>query len=681
MSDSSSIQQLVQQLAPRNKPLAEFLAKVLEADGALASVLPNYSPREQQVQLVHYIAASIDQGSHLVGEGPCGVGKSVAYLVPAIYHAIQTSDRVVVATANIALQHQLVEKDLPMLKRALPLNFSYSLMKGRGNYLCHRELTELKSKDLFRYRMDSADRASVKRLLKWAEITETGDKEELSEGIDDAIWRMVSVSSEECDGKACEYYERCFTERAKLRAKNSLVIVTNYHLLFADMSIRMKLGKEEAIIPNYDIVIGDEAHKMADIARAFFGFTLGPRSISIVTKNLEKHHFTHEADHIKSLSKDYFEMVQRYFNSGRYKTKLREPLGETVVGETAKQLEASLKIAAAHLEPAEDDHEEDAPLRRRRAKFIKEVSGRVRHFTYLFDKNLISWINVSKKGYLTLEAQPYRIEGLVNRPLFQDNKSVVLVSATMTAQGSFDFITDQVGVTNDPRLGRLVVHSPFDHEKQAILVIPHDTPNPKTTAWDTYAQYVAKAVAWMALVLEGKTLGLFTSHKMLNFVTEYLRRSLAGSGIKVLKQGDMSKVKLVDTFKTSNAVLLGTESLWQGIDVPGDALTGVLIDKLPFATPDDPISATVTELNSDWFIRYSVPKATLMLKQGIGRLIRTHNDRGALVVLDPRLVDTSWGKRILNSLERMTLSRSLADIAPFIDNFDTHYRKDSNNGE
>ncbi|MBN1773204.1 MAG: DEAD/DEAH box helicase family protein [Deltaproteobacteria bacterium] len=633
---------------------ADYIDEVLGATGYLAKKFSGYMPRPGQIALARAVDAAIRDGEHIMAEGPTGTGKSIGYATPATYHAAQSGKRVVIATANIALQEQLVRKDLPLLAEVLPWGFTFALLKGKNNFLCLDRFYEAESKgelDLFD---DPADVDLQRAIVDWARATNTGDVSELPFEPPPRLWRRFSVSADDCKGSDCHFYDECHAARARAAAAEANVVVTNYHLLFAHLQVREATG-EDLVLPPFDIAILDEAHKAADIARDFFGFRVTAGGVRWVGRLLSKTGDTKLADKLTSEADRFFERLLALRRSPSYKTRLRQPhpvpwselhgaLHEVARGYTAASEEAA-------------DTDERAELRRalRRAETLAE---QIEAAMTLADSGAVYFIDEDTKGRATLCAKPIEVADRLRRTLFGATHSVTVTSATLSTGGSFNFIASELGVP-EPRA--IIADSPFRWEEQALLIVPEGMPEPNDPS---FPASVASTFSEIIDLARGRTLGLFTSYRNLN--ATYQR--VAGNGHRVLKQGDMPRTALIEEFRRDvGSVLLGTESFWAGVDVPGESLSCVVIDRLPFPTPDDPVLDAITQRDRRWFTNYSVPRAVIAFKQGFGRLIRTVTDRGVVVVLDRRLVTKPYGRLFTDSLPNVLKSRRLDSIRRFLE--------------
>jgi ATP-dependent DNA helicase DinG len=628
--------------------MSSYVDQVFGARGLLAQRFPGYAPRTGQLRLTEAVDRALAHDQHLLGEAPCGVGKSIGYSVPAIWHAVHRERKVVIATANIALQDQLVRKDLPLLAEILPWPFRFAVLKGRQNYLCRARLDDVI--EIRRRHMPLpfpiADSDDFDRLVAWADKTRTGDQADLGFAPSGRMWSEVSTSSDECQGNSCRYSDACFANDARDEAAEAHVIVTNYHLLFAHLQLRMLTGRD-LLLPAFDAVICDEAHEMADIARATFGWDMSVRTMRRLVRDTAK---WADATSLSSAGEAYFVALHR-----------RSPLSQERVTSTAcgesEALCASLDQIDKALErtPADtDERKAELEAVRRRARMIRERIGEGASPT---DRDRVYWLE-RERGAVRLCSRPVDVAPLLHALLFKQAQTACLVSATLTTNRRFDFIRRETGI---PRAAaELAVESPFDFRKQALLVLPKTLPQP---THGSFSDAVVDAVARVVDAADGRTLGLFTSHRMVDLVYQRVR----GGRHRVLKQGDLPKAELLRVFRCDvSSVLLGTTSLWTGVDIPGEALSALVIDRLPFPRPDDPILAVLHDRDPDFFGKHVLPRTAIQLQQGVGRLIRSVSDRGVVVLLDRRVRDKAYGRYLLGSLPLMPIDSSIESIGPFL---------------
>jgi ATP-dependent DNA helicase DinG len=633
--------------------MGEYIDTVFGPNGIFARRFQGYAPRHGQIELTRAVDRAIEENAHLMAEAPTGTGKSIAYLVPAIQHAVQHGKRVLVVTGNIALQEQLVGKDLPLLAEVLPWEFTFALLKGRQNYLCPSRLYEQEAEPQLDIPGEPFDVDAYQAILAWAETTETGDKSELPFEPPARLWKRFSITSEDCKGNECRFRDQCFAAKAKARAEQAMVVVTNYHMLLLHLHLREITGRD-LILPPFDIAICDEGHKMADIARDFFGFRITLGSVRWAGRLLTRLGHAHLAQVLEAEASAFFDALDTYARSDAYDRRLRVP---GVVPHQALRA-ALVETFRAYQESMDDvlDSDARAELTRAMARAMALVI-QLDSSTALTDEDSVYFLDRLPKGGVALASKVVDVSERLRKLFLDATPSVIVTSATLTTGGSFEHAKREMGVLE---ARELVVESPFDFEKQALLIVPEGLPSPQEPV---FADAVADAVARIVDLAEGRTLGLFTSYRNMNAAYE----RLAGSGYRVLRQGDAPRTQLIEAFRQDvRSVLLGTESFWAGVDVPGESLSCVVIDRLPFPPPDDPVLDAVSERDPDWFEEFSLPRAIIAFKQGFGRLIRSQLDRGVVVVLDERLVTKRYGKKFLRSLPFTLKSRRLANVRHFL---------------
>ncbi|WP_394847346.1 ATP-dependent DNA helicase [Pendulispora brunnea] len=609
-----------------------MIDQVFGTEGYLARA-PGYEPRPGQVTLARAIDEAIRTGKHLVAEGPCGIGKSKAYLVPAIHFAVTAGKRVLVATSSIALQEQLIRKDLPDLARELPWSFDYALLKGRTNYVCLEQRDQATNAGLHEPLM-----REFVEVARWARSTETGDKTDLPILPQDAVWSRFSMTSDMCPGKErCKQHAECFATIAKGRASQAHVVVTNYHMLV------LHLMHERRVLPPFDVVIMDEAHELPDIAREFRGFSVSRNAFFRLAQEAQRRGESALAAKLRDVSSAYFDTLKRFAASPYYKNMLQgevpidlEPL-RVVVGEFTDRCCKSLLVDYARTS-------------------IERVTAAAQQS----DENTVYWIDVSEAGHAAYRSKDVYVAEFFRRELWGNTPSVIAVSATLTSEGRFQFVRGELGVPNEAR--ELVVPSPFDIEHNALLVLPEGMPDPRDPAFpDAAAQQIIRVID----ACGGRTMCLFTSYESMRAIHERVARHYGGR-VRILRQGDMARNVLADEFKRDiDSVLFAVGSFWTGIDVPGPSLTGLVIEKLPFISRSDPVLLRMMEKDRRRaFVDYMVPRSILPWRQGVGRLIRTRRDFGVVVALDPRLTTEAYGARFLSSLPQMLRATS-TDAIPF----------------
>ncbi len=613
-----------------------MIAQVFGPGGLLERKFRGYEPREGQVRMAGAVERAIAEKAHLAVEAPCGIGKTYAYLVPAIARAASADSRAIVCTANIALQEQVFGKDLPALAGTLPEPFTTALIKGINNYLCLDRFEETAG-ELTRVTFDRRELRQWEKIRAWRQETDTGDVSDLDFEPEDAVWNRVNGVSDLCNGARCRFQGECFALEARRRARQARVIVTNYHLFFAHLAVRAA-GGGDAILPPADVVVCDEAHEMADIARDFFGMKLGPYSIGMLVRAARSLEREDAAEDLRSASRGFFERVRQ-----APERRLRTPKWTEADG-------LSRALAGFKEVLREARHGADEALQDRISKFsaaADRYAATLKSFLHLDDPNMVNWIERDDR-WARLCARAIDVSGILDEQLFRATPSVVMTSATLTAAGDFGFLRRETGAATARELR---VPSPFDFREQAIVVVPRLKASPNDPG---FAAEMSGHLNRIIRLLGGRTLCLFTSYRNLQACAEAAR----STGVTILRQGDKPRSRLLAKFrKDEGTALFATASFWQGVDVPGEALSCLTIDKIPFAHPDDPLLEALQERDPDCFMNYSLPKAILDLRQGFGRLIRTTADRGAVVIFDNRLFSRRYGAEVLSSLPDCAVHR------------------------
>lgn len=615
--------------ASTGRPGASVVDLVFGSGGELSKRFAGYEPRPGQVEMARAVEFALERGEVLLVEAPTGVGKSLGYLVPAI----ASKKRTIVVTANIALQEQLVRKDLPTLTEIMPEEFRFALAKGVSNYAC-LVAVEQAERDGVRAKLPVVDRGQWDEVLGWLSETKSGDLSELDFEPSPTVRQWSTTTSDDCPGSKCRKSSACYSMIARAAWQTADVVVTNYHLFFIDLALRSKGAP--GVLPDHDAVIFDEAHKAADIARDFFGFRITERAIANLARMLDGDPL---GDKLAKSAARLFSQLRAHRDSDDYKARIKVP-------DVVPELEAiapTLGEVAARLDrmAREETGNEQKHRLRQRAQRARDLAAQLDQTRRLVAGSV--YFLGGDRDRATLESKLIDVSGVLSEELFSKERPVVLASATLAAAGSdFSLVKRELGVS---RCRELTVDSPFDFSK-ATIVVPK-MPDPRER---DYAQAVAGAVARSVLAAGGRTLALFTSWRVLNATHERLSRmSLPFS---VMKQGDAPRTELVRRFREDvSSVLLGTESFWAGVDVPGEALSCVVIDRLPFTSPEDPVLDAICEADpKGWFHRYSLPRAILQFKQGFGRLIRSSEDRGVVVVLDNRLDTKPYGSQFYGAL-------------------------------
>jgi len=666
--------------------LGTDISLIFADSGPLATTLNGFEPRDGQRQMAAAVAGAIEGGGTLLAEAGTGTGKTLAYLIPAIL----SRQRVLVSTGTKNLQEQIFFKDLPTLTDALPVPFTATLMKGRSNYLCLHRFQSFEAEEtngLFE-RPEKAVFLPV--IQEWSKTTKTGDRAELRELPEDLpLWKEISAEADTCLGTECPRYGDCFVTLMRQRAAESDVVIVNHHLLCADASVRKSAYGE--VIPSCATLVVDEAHQLEDVATQYFGVAFSNYRVDDLLRDAHRLLATSsfEPNQAETLARALtrVSMHAHGFFTGLSLAQVQNPAEgrarytADAFGEHASDalalirslegLEATLALIASGIgdqgsgtsknafDPPSliPDPEMIATLQRRAG----ELRNDLRFLMRADDPDYVFYVEVRGKGGFSLRASPIDVSRIVRESLFDRYRSIVLTSATLAVDGSFAYVKGRLGLKDADEIR---VPSEFDFRTQALLYLPRRMPPPKSPS---FVEAVARETIALVTHSRGRAFVLFTSYRVLHAVRPFIEMAVP---YPVLVQGTAPRSALIDEFRSAgNAILLATSSFWQGVDVVGDALSCVVIDKLPFASPGDPVTSAridaITARGGDAFSDYQVPLAILSLQQGLGRLIRHRADRGVLAVLDPRLRTMGYGRRFLASLPPAPVTYDLATVGEF----------------
>jgi ATP-dependent DNA helicase DinG len=684
---------------------------VLGPGGRLARALPGYELREDQLAMARDVEAALRSRSYLVAEAGTGTGKTLAYLVPAVL----SGRRVIVSTATKTLQEQLWGKDIPLLRDACGLPFAAAYLKGRSNYYCLARGDEFARAPTFAAR----DEAHLwPRIEAWARETATGDRSEIDLPDHYQTWKDLSATSESCTGRECERYEDCFVTRARALAAEADVLLVNHHLFFADLAMRTSRAGVE-ILPEPDVVVFDEAHAIEDVATEYFGLQVSSYRLEELVRDAQRAVADRPdlASMMKQATAELRKASERFFHgvaeglragtmSERRGSRMRLPLpprgppmmsaasprtpisseqgGWGSAGSTAQGAERSrglphdndeglrALLTEALLAPLEREQarvdgslealreiltDAPSPALSQVARRAGELRVELAAVTAMKEPSRVYFGEVRGRGVF-LRAAPIDVAEELQARLYRRTDTVIFTSATLAAQGRFDYFRRQVGLAPEFDVTEARHPGPFDFARQAALVSPEGLPEPNAP---DFVPAAARAVRELTAITGGRAFVLCTSTRNM----QALHRASRDLPYRILLQGERPKAKLLELFREEPSVLFATASFWEGVDVPGEALSLVVIDRLPFAPPTDPVvAARLRALEAegrDAFSELQVPAAALALRQGFGRLVRTREDRGLVAVLDRRLVTKGYGRAFLATLPRCPLLRSLAE--------------------
>jgi len=631
---------------------------ILSAKGQLAQHLDGFAPREVQQELAEAVADTLEQKRILVAEAGTGTGKTFAYLVPAMMSGL----KIIVSTGTRNLQDQLFHKDVPLVRDALDLPVSVSLLKGRSNYLCTHRLALA---EVGHY-SSSSHANKIQSIRAWTGRTHLGDIAECSDISEtDPVWGQVTSTIENCLGSDCPDYEHCYLVSARRAAQAADIVVVNHHLLFADMAL-----KEDGfgdLLPAADAFIIDEAHQLPEVASGFFGHSISGNQLLELARDSETEfrRDINEGDELIKITDNLQKLIQD----------LRLALGQSLRRaawsevRTKSDVEAMVNAVAEQTETLQRYLKPFAERSKGLDSCYQRCSELLERFTLLTDNtpdDHIHWFETHKRSF-SIHLTPLDISDYFQKSLQALPAAWVFTSATLAVGDSFSHFTDRLGL-DDESSGQTVLtkqwESPFDYRSQALLYVPKDMPAPNEQG---YTRAVIDASYPVLKASEGRAFLLFTSHRALREAAEILAEE---TDYPMFVQGDAPRDTLLEQFReTPNAILLGTSSFWEGVDVRGDALSCVIIDKLPFASPGDPVlSARIEAMKKkgiNAFMKYQLPEAVITLKQGAGRLIRDVTDSGVLMICDPRLISKPYGNLFLGSLPPMLRSREITKVKAF----------------
>ena len=626
--------------------------------GPLAGTIPGYRLRPQQVEMASAVGEAIETNGVLIAEAGTGTGKTFAYLVPAL----SKGGKVIISTGTKTLQDQLFNRDIPMVRNALQAPVTVALLKGRANYVCHYHLERAKNDGRF---LNRDDVVYLARIESYAKTSKTGDRSGLGEVPEDAtVWPQVTSTRENCLGGDCPNYKDCFVMEARKQAMEADVVVVNHHLFFADVVLRDE-GVAE-LLPACNTVIFDEAHQLPETASLFFGESVSSSQLIELARDTRIESATSAKDNAalpeaaSALEKSARDLrLQLREESGRqpYSAAQDNPDFAAALGAVVIRLNALTAILESQADRSEG-------LQNCWTRGMDLLGGLAR-WEEEDDRAWVRWIEIFGAS-VHLNATPLSIADIFHRQISGNPRAWIFTSATLSVQGDFSHYQREMGLA---AAATAFWESPFDYEHQALLYVPEGLPEPNA---EGYTRKAVEAALPVIEAAQGRTFFLFTSLRAMREARELMETGMKKLGMDypLLMQGEGSRTELLERFrKLGNAVLLGSQSFWEGVDVRGEALSLVIIDRLPFAPPDDPVlAARIEMINAEGrnaFMEYQLPRAVITLKQGAGRLIRDESDRGVLMICDPRLITKHYGKRIWRSLPPMRRTREQADVLDF----------------
>lgn len=690
------------------------ISATLGPGGALSRLMDSYEPRDSQVGLLEAVGEAFNEDSICVAEAGTGVGKSMAYLIPAIAWAERNEERVVVSTATINLQQQLVEKDIPLALKLLGSTVKAALVKGRGNYLCLRKLAETREEDSLFSEVDE----DLKAIAEWSETTKSGSRSELPQFVGDRVWSKVAAEADGCLAQRCRFRERCFVLQARREAATAQLLVVNHHLLFSDLSVRISgAGFEStAVLPPFQRLIFDEAHNMERSATSYFSETMSRYSLARQLGRLVRRRRGRalglavrlgplvdrtalDADIVGELEALTGKVAERAEaldaialsslgaeHTRRFTGDITPEVREALLDPMAELHDALISLIAyvqkildaVPEERLETPEAYEARIVRERLEGYGSLCQSFSQFDEILDR--VFWIErlrvSSGEPFIQFVVTPLDLSGLMREAVFDPYRTVVCTSATLTVKDDFSFWLRRVGLHQFERrsVRTVIFPSPFPYREHVLLGVPSEAPEP--TSEQPYLDFVSRFVYDVLELSEGRGLVLFTSYAMLRSVYDAVAVRLSERSITVLKQGDDDRARLLGRFNTEiTSVLFATDSFWEGVDAPGETLRVVIICRLPFRVPSDPVikarMEAIEAAGGNAFNQYALPTAVMRLRQGFGRLMRRSSDRGVVLILDSRIMRKRYGPLFIESLPETQRSLTpssqlLADVERFL---------------
>jgi len=635
------------------------LDDIFGENGVLSRAVPGYRLREQQVEMAHAVMCAIENTSILIAEAGTGTGKTFAYLIPALTHG----GKVIISTGTKTLQDQLFDRDIPTVRQALAAPVTIALLKGRANYICHYHLERAKADGRL---VSPEDVVHLARIDSYVRFSNSGDRGGLAEVPEDAsVWPLVTSTRENCLGGDCPYHSQCFVLKARKQALEADVVVVNHHLFFADLVLRDEGAGE--LLPACNTVIFDEAHQLPETASLFFGDNISSNQLVELGRDTRLEAAASAAgagglpEAAQAVEKAARDLRLQFPREAARKTYYQACEDSDFVS-ALERVEGNLQELIGQLDVHAARSEGLHHLWERATAQLAMLEA----WRDQDDSEHVRWLEVFA-GSVHLNSTPLSVADIFRNQMLGRPRAWIFTSATLSVGQDFSHYQAQLGLE---AAETVTWDSPFDYENQALLYVPLDMPDPNGNG---YTEAVVNAAMPVIEAAKGRTFFLFTSLRAMREARELLllRMNRAGADYPVMMQGDGSRTELLERFRNlGNAILLGSQSFWEGVDVRGEALSLVIIDRLPFAPPDDPVlAARISRINRagrNAFMEYQLPEAAINLRQGAGRLIRDETDRGVLMICDPRLISKSYGRRIWQSLPPMRRTRDMDEVRKFL---------------
>ena len=708
-------------------PLKEFIKidvdEYFGENGAIHKNFGKFEVRREQYEMAKFIENSMNENKKLIVEAGTGTGKTIAYLLPTLLYAIENNLKVIVSTNTINLQEQLINKDIPLLKKIIDEDFNYQIVKGRGNYLCKRKLYNI---DVTEKETDTEEEKTekniIRNLIDWDKnVTRTGDRNELKYEISNSIWEKVNSEADMCKGVKCPYYSKCYFFNARKNIADATLLIVNHHMFFADLAIRNQTGfyTNYSILPNYDIVVFDEAHNIEDTARNYFTFETSKISFGRLMGNIYNRRVVNssnggaivrlmiylneslssqEYEKVDELKEDVIAELNVFYDKGIDifdkliylfsenndnreikikidKQKMRNNKAFREVMEINSQFKESygnlvIRINKFLNTVSNYNLEDKEGFLFEFSRYYERLKQYYKKFEFILEgkeEGYVYWANVTKiRPNVKLYATPFDISDELKDNLFTKMDRMIFTSATLAVDNKFDYYKKSIGLMKENRrkIDERIVKSPFNYEKQMKVYIPEDALDPTNIE---FIRDLEEFIEGVIKSTKGHCFLLFTSYSTLNFLYNQLKSHFSEKEYTLIKQNDFPRHEMIEIFKNSkNPILFGTDSFWEGVDVQGEQLKSVIITKLPFKVPNDPVTEAIIENirknGQNPFNDYQVPQAVIKFKQGVGRLIRSKTDSGNIIILDNRIIKKMYGKKFLTVLPRNKVIESKSNI-------------------
>lgn len=709
-------------IVPLRKHIKINIDEFFGENGEIYKKIEKFEARHEQYEMSKYIEKSMNENLKLIIEAGTGTGKTIAYLLPTLLYALKNNLKLIVSTNTINLQEQLINKDIPLIEKIIGKDFRYEIVKGKGNYLCKRKLYNINVLDDKKdTEEEKYEKNILKNIIEWDKSTVSGDRNELKYEVSYKIWEQVNCESDLCTGVKCPYYSNCHFFRARKDISDADMLIVNHHMFFADLSIRSEIGfnTEYSILPNYDIIVFDEAHNIEDTARNYFTYEISRFSFGRLLGNIHNRRITNtnnagaltklmiflnniipqeEYTGIDDRKEEVISKLNSFYDTGidifdkivlifaqdmgnmEIKTRIDIPKVKNSKSWTEiKELNEKFKKLYVELTKSVNrflndvnnfNLEDEDGIIFDFTKYYERLKEYYRNFEFILNSNdsgYVYWLSIiPSKVNVKLYATPFDVSSSLEENLFNKMNRMIFTSATLAVDNKFDYYRESLGL-NDGKKTKIrekIINSPFDYAKQMKVYIPNDSLDPNDIEFlDDLEVFIEKSIKSTG----GHCFILFTSYSSMNYLYNKIEKYFNRNDYTLIKQNDYPRHDMIEIFKNSKGpILFGTDSFWEGVDVQGEQLKSVIIVKLPFKVPNDPVTEAIIENikrnGRNPFNDYQVPQAVIKFKQGVGRLIRSRDDKGSIVILDNRITKKIYGKKFLKVLPENIIEKSKEEI-------------------